>query len=74
MYILYASTVDSLESEYELFLHDDVDTYSKDKTKEQKEKIFIKRIEEIITSKSRSYISYSKVGKTAQSGDDDSSS
>jgi hypothetical protein len=52
-WILFMSTVDSLENEYYLFSHS-IEPYSKE---EDRNKIFIQGIESIIRSKSKQYVS-----------------
>jgi hypothetical protein len=58
-WILYASALDQLEREYELYLHG-IDEYSKADTRNQN---FVNKIESIITSKSTKYMFFRQPDK-----------
>lgn len=63
-WILYASTLDQLEREYELFLHR-VDEYKDDKD-DTRNKNFVNKIESLISSKSNKYMFFRQLDKDAK--------
>jgi hypothetical protein len=69
-WLLYASTLDQLEREYELFLHG-VGGYNikDDKDGKEKEKVFIRNIEAIIISKGHRYVALRGPGDRGQGED-----
>jgi len=71
-WILYATTLDKLETEYELFLHGIGNDYNIEDHKDgkKKEKAFIKNLEEIIISKGSRYAALRGRGNSGRSGDE----
>jgi hypothetical protein len=61
---LYASALDQLEKEYELFLHR-IDEYSND---DKRNKNFVNKIESIIESKSNKYMFFRQADKDTRGG------